>query len=259
MGRGFCGGVEKPSPVRLTELTYSEFASLDRARCLALLPVGAVEAHGPHLPLGTDGVIAEAMARAAADMLREQGWTPLLLPALDYTVAGFGRNFPGTFSFRPETVRLWLQDLTGELARWGLRALGVANAHLDPGHLESLKAGLEGAPLPVAFPDLTRRKHAARLTAEFQTGACHAGQYEGSIVLATRPELVRLEAARQLPDNPRSLVDAIRAGQSSFEEAGGPQAYFGSPRGINPEEGRQTIAELGAILAQELLLRISEP
>lgn len=239
--------------MKLSDLTYTEFSGLDRTRCLALLPVGAVEAHGPHLPLGTDGIIAEAMARAAGDRLSRAGWTPLLLPGLDFTVAGFGRNFPGTFNFRPETVRLWLQDLTSELARWGLRALGVANAHLDPGHLQSLHAGLADAPLPVAFPDLTRRKHAQRLTPEFQSGACHAGQYEGSVVLASRPDLVRLQAARELEDNPRSLVDAIRGGLGSFEEAGGRQAYFGSPRRICADEGHATIAVLGEILAEELL------
>jgi creatinine amidohydrolase len=239
--------------VRLADLTYTEFAGLDRSKCLALLPVGAVEAHGPHLPLGTDVVIAHAMAQAAGDLLSRQGWLPLVLPALHFTVAGFGQNFPGTFNFRPETVKSWLYDLTHELARWKFRALGIANAHLDPGHLQALKAGLQEAPLPVAFPDLTRRKHAARLTEEFQSGACHAGQYEGSIVMAARPKLVKLEAARKLKDNPRSLVDAIRAGQSTFEEAGGERAYFGSPSGINEREGRETIATLGAILAEELL------
>lgn len=240
--------------MRLADLTYTEFAGLDRSKCLALLPVGAVEAHGPHLPLGTDGVIAQAMAQAAGELLAGQGWIPLILPGLHFTVAGFGQNFPGTFNFRPETVKSWLHDLTHELARWEFRALGIANAHLDPGHLQSLKAGLQEAPLPVAFPDLTRRKHAARLTDEFQSGACHAGRYEGSIVLAARPQLVKIDRARQLEDNPRSLVDAIRAGQTTFEEAGGEQAYFGSPQRIDASEGRETIAVLGAILAEELLI-----
>ncbi len=243
--------------MRLAEMTYTEFAGLDRSRCLALLPVGAVEAHGPHLPLGTDNVIADAMARAAGAELLKHDWLPLVLPGLDFTVAGFGRNFPGTFCFRPATVQAWLRDLMDELARWGVRALGIANAHLDPGHLASLREALADPPLPVAFPDLTRRKHAARLTEEFQSGACHAGQYEGSVVLAARPELVRLEAARSLQDNPRSLVEAIRAGQLSFEEAGGHHAYFGSPRGISASEGHSTIDILGAILAEELLALLS--
>lgn len=245
--------------MRLAELTYTRFEALDRSRCVALLPVGAIEAHGPHLPLGTDGVIAEAMAGRATELLAREGYTALVLPGLDFTVARFARNFPGTFSFRPETVRFFLQDLTADLARWGLAALGVANAHLDPVHLECLQQGLASAPLPVAFPNLTRRSHATRLSTEFQSGACHAGQYEGSIVLAARPELVGLETARELPDNPRSLVDAIRAGHGSFEEAGGPHAYFGSPRGINAEEGRESIAVLGRILAEELLTLLRSP
>lgn len=239
--------------MRLAELTYTRFEALDRSRCVALLPVGAIEAHGPHLPLGTDGVIAEAMAGRATELLAQEGYTALVLPGLDFTVAGFARNFPGTFSFRPETVSYFLQDLTAELSRWGLAALGVANAHLDPLHLQCLRSGLQGAPLPVAFPDLTRRRHASRLTAEFQSGACHAGQYEGSIVLAARPELVELETARRLPDNPRSLVEAIQAGQTSFEQAGGSQAYFGTPRGADAAEGRESIETLAGILTEELL------
>ncbi|HSQ59784.1 MAG TPA: creatininase family protein [Acidobacteriota bacterium] len=62
------------------DLTWEELRALDRARCVALLPVGAVEAHGPHLPLDTDNIIAVAMARAGAARLEAAGRTPLLLP-----------------------------------------------------------------------------------------------------------------------------------------------------------------------------------
>ncbi|MCB1797106.1 MAG: creatininase family protein, partial [Candidatus Competibacteraceae bacterium] len=85
---------------------------------------------------------------------------------------------------------------------------------------------------------------------EFRSGACHAGQYESSVVLAARPELVR-EAARQaLPDNPASLSEAIRAGKSTFVEAGGPQAYFGFPRQASAEEGRQTIELMASLVVE---------
>jgi creatinine amidohydrolase len=245
--------------LELAQMTWKEVARLDRTRAVALLPVGAIEAHGPHLPLATDGIIAEAMAGAAARRLPAQGLVPLLLPTLPYTAAPFAAAFPGTLSLRPETVTALLADLAGALAGAGLRCLAIANAHLDPTHLGSLHAGAEAARaagLAVAFPDLTRKPWASRLTPEFKSGACHAGCYEGSIVLAARPELVREPVRRSLPPNPASLSAAIRAGKSSFAEAGGPEAYFGDPAAATREEGEETIEILGAILEEAILAEL---
>lgn len=238
-------------------MTWTEVAVLDRARIVALLPAGAVEAHGPHLPLSTDGVIAGAMAEAAARRLADRGLLPLLLPPLDYTAAPFAAAFPGTVSIRPETVTALVVDLARSLAGWGLRCLAIANAHLDPAHLAALHAAAAAARtevgIAVAFPDLTRKPWALRLTEEFRSGACHAGRFEGSVVLAARPDLVRDAVRRELFPNPASLSAAIRAGQSSFAEAGGPQAYFGDPAAASREEGEETIETLGRILEEAVL------
>jgi len=106
--------------------------------------------------------------------------------------------------------------------------------------------------LPVAFPNLAAKPWALRLSDEFRRGACHAGQFETSIVLAERPELVRDAAMAALPPNPASLSRAIRDGKRSFEEAGGARAYFGSPAQATAEEGRATIEVLGLILDEAL-------
>jgi creatinine amidohydrolase len=102
--------------------------------------------------------------------------------------------------------------------------------------------------LAVAFPNLATRPWALRLGDEFKSGACHAGQFETSIVLAERPELVREATRVALPANPSSLSRAIREGKHTFEEAGGSQAYFGFPAQATAEEGRATIEVLGVIL-----------
>jgi len=235
------------------ESTYTELAQLDRSKTVVILPVGAIEAHGPHLPLGTDGILAEGMARSAAAKVKEHGLGAVILPTYHWTVAGFAEDFPGTLSFAASNVVHWLRDLTRSLAQQGWMALAIANAHLDPGHLECLRMGLDDPPLPVIFPNLARRRWAQRLTAEFQSGACHAGQYEGSMVLALRPDLVRQEVAAQLDDNPHSLVEAIQAGKSTFAQAGGPQAYFGSPRQASAHEGLQSLDTLGQILLEAIL------
>lgn len=235
--------------LRLADLTWEEV----RPPTVAILPIGAVEAHGPHLPMCTDGIIAEAMARAAAARLSN---TVLLLPTVPYATAPFAAAFPGTISIRAETATAIIVDVARELARHGIGSLAIANAHLDPTHLASLHAAVETIRsqriLRIAFPDLTRKPWASRLTDEFKSGACHAGRFESSIVLAERPDLVREAVQTTLPVNPASLSRAIREGKSTFEEAGGPRAYFGDPAAATAEEGRRTIEIIGTILAESL-------
>lgn len=239
---------------RLAEMTWEEVRDLPPGRVVAILPVGAIEAHGPHLPLATDVVIARAMAEAGARRIAARALEAVLLPPLSYTSAGFAAAFPGTLHVRPGAVASLVSDLAGSLADHGAAALALANAHLDPEHVDALRSAVrrmeEEGRIRIAFPDVTRRRWAERLTEEFRSGACHAGRYEGSIVLAARPEWVRAELARALPPNPVSLVEAARRGERTFQEAGGPRAYFGRPAEATAEEGRETIETLGEILAE---------
>lgn len=240
-------------PIRtLADMTWEEVRDLDRGAAVVLLPVGAMEAHGPHLPLATDVIIAEAMARRCAGILSEDGVTALLLPPLWATHAGFAAAFPGTVSVAPSTVTTLIRETAASLAAQGFTVLGVANAHLDPGHLVSLRAVADDPPagMRIAFVDLTRRAAARRLTEEFRTGACHAGRFEGSVVLAETPQLFRGDIAASLEPNPASLSAAIRQGHRTFHEAGGPRAYFGWPADASADEGRSTVNVLGALLAE---------
>ena len=245
----------------LAELTWEEVRDLGRARPVAVWPVGALEAHGPHLPLATDVIIAEAMARAGAAQLAAQGLDVLFLPPLAYTAAPFAEDFPGTLSATPAAIATLVTDIADSVDRMGARALVIANAHLDPTHLAALHAGVErcreAGGMSVAFPDLTQRPWAPRLGDEFRSGACHAGRFESSVVLAARPDLVRDDIRRTLSANPNSLVTAIRDGKRSFAEAGGDRAYFGWPADASAEEGRSLIAVLGGILAEAVMASLS--
>ncbi|HYK10722.1 MAG TPA: creatininase family protein [Gemmatimonadales bacterium] len=237
-------------PVReLGELSWTDVQALDRSRVVVILPLGAVEAHGPHLPLGTDVIIAEAMARAGAELLAPQGIQPLMLPTLSYAPAPYAADFAGTISIEPQAVTSTIHAIASSVARHGIRFLALANAHFDPAQVRALRDATHGTDATVIFPDLTRRALAQRLTAEFQSGACHAGRYETSIVMAARPELVHETLRTALPANNRSLVEAQAAGQTTFKAAGGSDAYFGAPAEASAAEGRESIARLGAILA----------
>ena len=241
----------------LTSLTWPEVRDLPADRTVAVLPTGAIEAHGPHLPLGTDGIIAEAMARAGAERLSERGFTVLVLPPIVWTPALFAAEFAGTLHTPAEATTMVVTGVVRSLAQHGVRVTAIANAHHDPAHVQALRVAVGaisargGATL--VFPDLTRRRWAQRLTAEFKSGACHAGRYEGSIVLAERPDLVRQDLMSALAPNPRSIVAAMREGSLTFTQAGGADAYFGFPAEATAEEGRQIVATLGTILEEAVV------
>lgn len=220
---------------------------------VAILPCGATEAHGPHLPLGTDVIISEGIAAFALPKLEEQGVVAFVLPSLAYAPAEYAASFAGTISISMEAALAVITDIARSLKKQGFSALALVNSHFDPANVSVLRDATESIPkeigLPVAFADFTRRKLAEQLTPEFQSGACHAGQFEGSLVLASRPELVDDDSRLQLPDNPTSLVAAFAQGAKTFEEAGGVQAYFGSPKGASNEEGIASYERMSELVA----------
>ena len=241
----------------LSDLTWRDIRALDSGRWVAVLPTGAVEAHGPHLPLDTDGIIARAMARAGAERLAERDLDVVVLPTLAYASAPFAQAFAGTVSVNPMAVTSIVLDVARAVGTQGAAVLAVANAHLDPMHVGCLAHAAEEAEaghlVPIVFPDLTRKPWALRLTDEFRSGAAHAGRYETSVIMAERPDLVRDDVRQALAPNPASLSDAIREGKQDFEAAGGPDAYFGYPAEATAEEGRDTVRVLGEILEEAVM------
>ncbi len=242
----------------LAKLGFPDVAAL-LARpggCAAILPVGSTEAHGPHLPLDTDVTIALGTARRAAERLAAAGRACVVLPPVAYAVTEFAAPFAGTLSLQPDTAVALLADVLLAAHATGFRPIAVANAHLEPAHIETIRRALQAVRArcgaAVAFPDVTRRALAERLGEEFRSGACHAGRHEGSLVLADDPASVKDDVRRALPDVPISLVDAIRAGHRTFVQAGGRDAYFGQPSRASAAEGRATFDVLAGMLVEAL-------
>lgn len=218
---------------------------------VAILPCGATEAHGPHLPLNTDVIISECMAAYALSALDARGYAATVLPPLAYAPAGYAEAFAGTITVSAASAKALIIDIARSLKAQGFACLAFANSHFDPANVAMLRESadeIRAVGLPVAFPDFTRRKLAQTMTSEFQSGACHAGQFETSLVMAARPELVDDGARRQLADNPASLTEAFAKGARTFEEAGGPEAYFGFPRNATTEEGIESFKTMAAAL-----------
>lgn len=240
----------------LAKLSWTRVQALLAEGCAAILPVGSTEAHGPHLPLDTDVTIALGMARRAAATRNAAGRPTVVLPALCYAVTDFAAPFPGTLGLSAEAAATQLEEVLRGAAAAGFAPIALANGHLEAAHVAGLRAVVEklaaATGTPIVFPDVTRRKLAEQLTEEFRSGACHAGRYEGSLVLADDPDSVDTALAAGLPPNPNSLVDAHREGKRDFIEAGGPQAYFGAPAEATAEEGHATFAVLARMLVEAL-------
>jgi creatinine amidohydrolase len=242
--------------IELADGTFEEVrAAFSAGPVVALLPTGATEAHGPHLPLATDVIIAREAARRAVARVEAGGGRALVLPPLADAVTDSAGGFAGTISLPLETARLLVRDVIAGAARTGFAGVVLCNAHLEPDNLRALSEGLElarAAGCKAAFPDVTRKPHALRLGEEFKSGACHAGRYETSLVLAAGAAIREARAA-SLPANPSSLSRAIRDGKKTFVEAGGPEAYFGWPADATRAEGDRLYAELADIFASAAL------
>jgi creatinine amidohydrolase len=237
---------------------FADLSSPQAAELLAetrkpvlLLPVGAVEPHGPHAPLATDEIISTGMCTRAADRLADDPEVRvLMLPALNYGVTRFGAAFPGAVSVSEATLHALVVDVCGSLTTQGFSRIVVVNNHFEPAHVDTLRKATAEA--GVAYLDLVRRRNAVRLTAEFQSGSCHAGQYETSLVLADRPSLVDSDTMATLPPVPVDLPAAMAAGKDDFVAMGMDRAYCGSPADATSAEGQSTFDVLTDLLVEAI-------
>src|SRR5262249_42854200 len=111
----------------LMSLTWTAVRDLPAGRTVAVLPAGAVEAHGPHLPLATDVIIAEAMARAGAERLSARGLDVVLLPALTFAPAPFASAFAGTLHTPAPATTMMVTGVARSLRGHGVRVTAIAN------------------------------------------------------------------------------------------------------------------------------------
>ena len=227
--------------MRLAELTSPQLEQ--RVDAVALWPVGAIEPHGPHAPLGTDTLISVGMCERAAARLDNA----IVLPALPFGVTRYGAAFPGAIGISEQTLRAIVLDVAKAVADNGLRRLVIVNNHFEPEQVATLRAAADEA--GALYLDLVRRRNAQRLTDEFRRGSCHAGRYETSLVLAEAPQLVDAVVG-ELPGNEVDMPAAMAAGRTDFVAMGMDRAYCGAPAEATADEGRETFDTLTDMLVE---------
>ena len=223
--------------------TWEELSEDAAAGAVALVPVGSTEAHGPHLPLDTDVLIAREVARRAGLALEARGVRAVLFPPLAYGVTDFAAGFAGTVSLRASTVEALVEDLCRSIAGQGFSKVVLVNHHLEPAHFAALHAGAAAAGVPAIVPDHRKKPWALGLGEEFCRGGSHAGRYETSLVLAAAAAEVRASRA-SLARLDVDLGKAIKGGARSFVELGADRAYLGEPAAATAEEGDALYAHL---------------
>ncbi|GAB2857590.1 mycofactocin biosynthesis peptidyl-dipeptidase MftE [Nocardioides pacificus] len=201
---------------------------------LVLVPVGSTEQHGPHLPLDTDTVVAEAVARRAADLLEHEGTGAidvLVAPPIAYGASGEHQAFAGTSSIGTEVLERVLVELTRSLRTWATRVVFV-NGH--GGNLEALDG---------AVGQLRDEGHDVRWVPCAAAGMdAHAGRAETSLLLHLRPETVRLDRFEAGNTTPVArLLPLLRSGGVAAASANG---VLGDPAGASAEEGLRLLEEM---------------
>ena len=244
---------------RLAELTYEEVAEILAAGpAVAIVPVGSVEPHGPHLPLDTDTSISVTCAMRAADRLEAASPEPgkkavraVVAPSVPYGVTDYATGFAGAIGVPASALTPMLRAIATSLHATGFVHVCFVNNHLEPAHDAAVRAAIEGLPAgtaSVACP-LTRR-WGRTLSDEFKRGDCHAGRYETSLVLAAGGH-VRASFG-ELPTLGLSLSEAIRAGKATFAEIGMERAYTGAPREATRDEGEALYEKLVTMVVTEI-------
>jgi mycofactocin precursor peptide peptidase len=204
---------------------------------VVLVPVGSVEQHGPHLPLDTDSVIADAVARRAAELA--DGVEVVVAPPIAYGASGEHQTFAGTSSIGIVALRTVLVELTRSMRTWADRVVYV-NGH--GGNLDAVEG---------AIGKLRAEGHdVAWVACAAEKADLHAGRTETSLMLHLRPWGVRLDRVEAGNTAPlRELMPRLRAGGVG---AVSPNGVLGDPAGASAEEGGQILEQMAAKVAAVL-------
>ena len=249
------------------EMTSPQVAELVESDPVAILPIAAVEQHGPHLPLSTDVEIGDGLVRAAIARLDDV--PHVVLPAQTIGASPEHRSFPGTLTLTPDSLGDALVELAGSLCQAGIRRLVLSNSH------GGNKAVLDAAALQIRFEYdmLAVKANYFRFPRPIEVDlpevewvhGLHGGAVETAMMLHLRPELVRTSEIRRFesfgedlerqltwvrpegvapfawlaPDlNPRGVTGDAKGGGIAVVTAGVAATGFGATVGLDAGTAR---------------------
>jgi creatinine amidohydrolase len=240
--------------VQLDRLTWPEVkAEIERGRDTVVIAFGATEQHGPHMPLATDALIGDHLARLVADKL-----DAFFAPTVRIGCSEHHLEFPGTLSVSEETFHRLVADLVRSLARGGFRRLVLLPTH--GGNFGPLRAALEklgpidGVEIS-ALTDLRALFAIARLGLDqygvpLTEGGLHAGEWETSMLMSIHPDLVHPE--RGEPGYTGDMEEAVGAIFGSGVHSVAANGVIGDPTKASAEHGERYWATVSAIALEAI-------
>ncbi len=243
---------------RYEDLTGPEIANAVSASSILLLPVGAVEQHGPHLPLSVDHVIAHETATAIVEECGDELdiWQ---LPTISISKSNEHAWSAGTLSLSPDTLLAMLRDISRSISATDAERLVLLNGHGgNTSHLETALRELRyefGLKTFLMHPFLPPAYGGASTENELGMGI-HGGLDETSVFMHLRPDQVRLDkATRRVPEALAENTHVKFGGSVSFgwlSNDFNPDGYIGDPTGATAERGKQLFEHSVAVLSEAM-------
>lgn len=232
----------------LEHLTSLDVREASKKGLIAILPVGSVEVHGPHMPIGTDSMTVYNIAKLAAE--KEEA---VVLPPLYYAYVPENRHFPGTISLTARTLLSLLEEVCDETARNGFKKILIINGHGGNNQIlrvflsDSLAKKKDYTLYAVVNPLAGQRELVEKLSEGRTVG--HACELETSVGLYLFGNLVKMGSIKRearigrtgLPKEVETSVDW---------QAYATDLYLGDPRLATEEKGRMFVENLVDFLAQ---------
>ena len=242
--------------MKIGEISSEDFMNAVDESAVVILPVGAVEEHGWHLPLNTDTIQPKSVAEDVANRLEKEGYTILIAPTINYGNCRSTANFPGTISISTDSLQSMVFDILTEFMRHGIKNIVVLSGHAGRNHMAALRIAAESAlevgnakimvlsDYDIAYKDLGK-------TVPADDG--HAGMLETSRVMAIRPELVKPDRTRgdSHPKFPPYRV--LRNAEKYF-----PTGYMGYPDRATAELGKKSNESIAQQLTEMIKQMIKE-
>lgn len=247
-----------PTTRFLPYLTWTDIDALeDKENTVIVLPVGAIEQHGPHLPCSVDATVAAGVVGKALELLPDN-IPAYALPTISYGKSDEHLHFPGTVTLTGEVLLHTIQEIGESIYRAGFRKFLMVNAH-----------GGQPQPLEMAARELRLRHgdfmiiargawsvpHDSSFQSEQENQlAMHAGHGETAIMMALAPETVHMDRAEaNYPEPfPCPTLSNGRPAAAWVSLDFGPSGVIGDPRGATLEQGQQLLQQLGEQWAQAI-------
>ena len=223
-----------------------------------LFPLGVIEEHGPHLPLGSDIFWSKKICELVRDELKKQGQEALIAPGYYWGINHCTGAFPGSFSLKPETMKQVLFEIFENLKAFGFSEVYCFNYHGDAHHVNTIVEAIQranaelGMRVKLVLEAMDLQLYQWKGTEEFllvseppyplewfEDGAMedglldiHGGAYETAVMNDFHPEYVDLELAKTLESSSLSMTD-LQKWLTGGEETKAlvPQGYAGNPAG----------------------------